>query len=256
MQIFCRNPRSWKVGGLDGAEAERFRELVAASGIGPVAVHATYLINLSSPDPELFERSVGLLKAELAMAADLGADYYVAHLGSSRGEGDRYASGRVLEALASVAGDGAEGPEILLENTAGGGDTFGASLASIGEVMEGARGLGLDVGLCFDTCHGFAAGYPMGPDDAARLVDTIEREAGPGRLRLIHLNDSKGGAGSRLDRHDHIGRGEIGMGFFRGFVNHPKVAEVPLILETPKKTPADDPENLATVRGLSRRRRR
>ena len=255
MQIFCRNPRSWAFTEPDPAEVELFRKKREGAGLAPVAVHASYLINLSSPDDELFARSLGLFKRELALADAIGADFMVTHMGSSKGRGVGFALARLHEALGEVAASGlGKGAMILLENTAGGGDTVGARLADIGGVIEEARAMGLALGLCFDTCHGFAAGYPMGSAaDAARLAGTMEREAGPGSLRLIHLNDSKGGPCSGVDRHEHIGRGGIGPGFFRALVNLPALRDVPLILETPKKTAGDDAVNLAAVRELRRK---
>ncbi|MFQ5464633.1 MAG: deoxyribonuclease IV [Thermodesulfobacteriota bacterium] len=256
MQIFCRNPRSWAFIEPDPAEVELFREKRAGAGLSPVAVHASYLVNLSSPDDDLFARSLGLFKRELAVADSIGADFMVTHMGSSKGRGLDFALARLHEALGEVAASGlGEGAMILLENTAGGGDTVGSSLADIGGVIEDARPMGLTIGLCFDTCHGFAAGYPMGSAaDAAPLAGTIEREAGPGSLRLIHLNDSKGGPSSGVDRHEHIGRGGIGPGFFRALVNLPAFRDMPLILETPKKAEEDDARNLAAVREFRRKR--
>jgi len=251
MQIFGRNPRSWGYSPVEAAEAALFREKRAEASIWPVAVHTTYLINLCSPSDELFEKSIALFRGEISIAADLGADYLVTHLGSPGALGGEYAMERVVEALEKAAG-GPSGPvEILLENTSGAGAGFGADLGEIGRVIDGAARAGLKAGLCFDTCHGFAAGYPFGAKkDADALVRIIDGSVGLEKLKLIHLNDSKGEAGSRLDRHEHIGRGRIGSKGLANFLNHPEIKGIPLILETPKKTPDDDPGNLRAVRRM------
>ncbi len=261
MQIFGRNPRSWAFSPVPAHEAALFREKRAQESIWPVAVHTTYLINLCSPADELFDKSVDLFKGEISIAADLGADYLVTHLGSPGGLGAEYAVERVLEALekaASIGVGGAGGAgalpgsvEILLENTSGAGAGFGANLDEIGRVLDGAARIGIKAGLCFDTCHGFAAGYPFGSvEDAGALVAAIDASVGLERLKLIHLNDSKGESGSRLDRHEHIGKGRIGATGLANFLNHPKIRGIPLILETPKKSLEDDPGNLRAVRRI------
>lgn len=255
MQIFGRNPRSWAYAPVAPDEAALFREHRAASGIWPVAVHTTYLINLCSPSDELFEKSVDLFKGEISIAASLGADYLVTHLGSPGALGADYAVERVASALKKAAPKGSAGPadsvEILLENTSGAGAGFGADLAEIGRVLEGAAKGGIKAGLCFDTCHGFAAGYPFGTKkDADALVHEIEVSIGLDKLKLIHLNDSKGESGSHLDRHEHIGKGRIGAKGFAAFLNHPKIKGIPLVLETPQKAPGDEVMNLKAVRRI------
>jgi len=267
-QIFCRNPRSWKTVDLDGDEAELFRRRVGAAGMGPVVVHTSYLINLASPEAELLEKSVGLLAWELAASAELGADYLVLHPGSHR-DGDRAsAPGRIASSLGRAM-EGAEGlmkgrgapegtafalPTVLFENTAGGGSHYGSRLEEVGELIALADDAGLECGLCFDTCHAFAAGYPEeGGGDG--LAGAIEAGTGLASLRLVHLNDSKTPKGSGVDRHQHIGSGEIGPRLLGDFLRHESLRGVPVILETPKKGgDADDLMNLDTVRKLWRKR--
>ncbi len=252
VQLFGRNPRGWSFRPVSEEDAGRFRLERQRHGIAPVVVHASYLINLSSPDDGLFKRSLELFKKELSLAGSIGADLFVLHLGSPRDRGEEFAFGRILEALEDVRlSTNEQAVKILLENTSGGGTSFGHRLSDIGRIISVMKARGLDVGLCFDTCHGFAAGYPMStPEDVDRLADTIETEAGTENLRLIHLNDSKGAFGSRLDRHEHIGEGHIGIEGFRALVNHPCFAGIPFILETPKKGPSDDRRNLDRVRKL------
>ncbi len=251
MQIFGRNPRSWGVTPLPSVEAALFRKAREKAGIWPVAVHTTYLINLCSPSEELFDKSVGLFRDELGIAGALGADYLVTHLGSPGEMGGAYAVRRVLSALENSASAARGGAEILLENTSGAGSGFGSSLKDIGRILKGAEEMGIRAGLCFDTCHAFAAGYPMKTgEDIAVLIKAIDAGVGLKRLKLIHLNDSKGEAGSMLDRHEHIGKGKIGAGGLALFLNRPEIKGIPLILETPKKDPGDDPRNLSAVREI------
>lgn len=252
VQIFGRNPRAWRFSPIAGREAGLFRSRREQAEIYPVAVHTTYLINLCAPVAEIFEKSVNLFKLELASAEALGADYLVTHLGSHGGLGGEFARRRILAAFREAARDGAgRKTGILLENTAGSGHTYGSSIRDIGAVAREAEGFGLSVGLCLDTCHAFAAGYAMTTSaEVEGFVSTLDREAGLERLKLIHLNDSKGAFGSRLDRHEHIGKGHIGIEGFTAILSHPALSEIPMILETPKKDEDDDRRNLKTVRDI------
>lgn len=254
-QCFGGNPRGWKQKPLSEDEAARFRELRSKADIWPIVIHTSYLINLSSPDEELFEKSVKLFALEIERAQKLGVDYLVTHLGSARGEGPDFATHRaasgLLKAIKEAKAGKALGVEILFENTAGTGTTTGSDIAQIGAIREELQEKlkGVKTGLCFDTCHGFAAGYPFGTKkEAAALVKIIEKAVGLENLKVIHLNDSKGGFNSRRDRHEHIGKGEIKS--FDAFLNHKSIKGIPLILETPKEGEADDVKNLGTVRKI------
>ncbi|MBI5902287.1 MAG: deoxyribonuclease IV [Deltaproteobacteria bacterium] len=257
VRIFGRNPRTWSFSPVEGTEAGLFKSKREKAGLWPVAVHTTYLINLCAPVEETFEKSVNLFKLELASAEALGADYLVTHLGSPGELGGEFARARILEALREAAQDGlGKKTGILLENTAGSGHTYGSSLHEIGMVAKGAEGFGLRVGLCLDTCHAFAAGYAMTtPAEVEGLVSTLDREAGLERVKLIHLNDSKGAFGSRLDRHEHIGEGHIGREGFTAILSHLALSKIPMILETPKKSEDDDRRNLKTVRDILKKAR-
>lgn len=252
MQIFGRNPRAWAWSPVSEADAALFREKREEALLWPVAIHTTYLINLSSPDDALFGKSVFLFKKEIETAERLGADYLVTHLGSPGDMGRDFALRRILSALKETASAGlGKKTRVLLENTAGGGSGFGSMLPEIGRIIEGAGVFGLQAGLCYDTCHGFAAGYDMRTrEDVESLVKDINKETGFKNLKLMHLNDSKGELNSRLDRHEHIGKGRIGIDGFSLLLNHPKLLKTPLILETPKKTEGDDPMNLATIKKI------
>lgn len=253
MQIFARNPRSWADMPLAPQTVSLFRRAREEAGLWPVAVHTTYLINLCAPDGDIYAKSLKLFQSELRSAEALGADYLVTHLGSPKEMGVPFALERVKASLKAVAEAGlGRITEILLENTSGAGTGFGSDLADIGWLLDEASRFGLDAGLCADTCHGFAAGYAMsGRKGGNGFVASIDATVGLERLKLIHLNDSKGKLGSKLDRHEHIGRGEIGVGGISSFLMDDRIAGVPLILETPKKTPEDDPENLRVVRSIT-----
>ncbi len=251
VQIFARNPRSWASKPLPPAEARLFRERRRLSKLWPVAVHTNYLINLCSPDDDIFGKSLTLFKKELSTAEDIGADFLVTHLGSPQEMGRQFAVLRILSAFRDFAGTKlGKKTTILLENTSGAGAAFGSDLKEIARIIEGAKLLNINAGLCFDTCHAFAAGYPLKAGGVKRLLSIIDKEIGLKSLKLIHLNDSRGAFSSRLDRHEHIGKGKIGLDAFKEFLTHPKISPIPMILETPKKTEEDDPMNLKAVKGI------
>lgn len=252
LQIFPGNPRGWAHSMVSQADAALFRGSRQAAGIRCVVVHTAYLINLATPVDAAFRKSIALFNDELRCAEALGADYLVTHLGSPLKADKALAARRVCDALGEAAELGlGKKTMILLENTAGSGSGFGADLGVIGAIIKEMRLAGQQVGLCLDTCHAFAAGYPLCQKaDGGALVETLSREAGLDNLKLIHLNDSKGALGSRIDRHEHIGAGRIDIAALRAFLKHPLIKKTPLILETPKKTDRDDLRNLATVRGL------
>ncbi len=248
MQIFASSPRSWACNEPSSLDAASFRDARREAGVSSVVVHATYLINLSSPNDELFSRSVALFLKQLEISDAIGADYFVTHLGSPKPFDAAFAVNRVLEAMKIVAASARPRTAILYENTSGAGTGFGASLKDISTIMKGAGQLGLLIGLCFDTCHAFAAGYPF--SSPKRLVAMIGEEAGLERLKLIHLNDSKGAFQSRLDRHEHIGKGHIGRASLGAFLRLREIRHLPIIMETPKKQTGDDKRNLSVVKGL------
>ena len=250
MQIFSRSPRGGAAPALSEEEAERFDRERREAGIEPLAVHSPYILNLASPERVMWNRSLALYREEYARVGRLRAQYLVTHVGSHRGQGEPAGMARVAEALNRTL-DGADSSVmILLENTAGSGQGLGYTFEQLA-VIRGRVEAKERVGVCLDTAHLFAAGYPIhtdeGLDDALASCD---RTVGLSRLRLIHLNDSKVAFNSRVDRHWHIGEGAIGVEAFRRLLNHPSLRTVPWILETPKKTEADDQRNLATVRRL------
>jgi deoxyribonuclease-4 len=249
-QIFSRNPRGWGYKPLADEDADLFRAKVKTTGIIPVD-HMPYLPNLASPKPEIYEKSVETLTAELDRCGRLGIPYLVTHLGHHLGDGIAGGRMRVIRAI-STALEGADNKVmLLLENTAGEKNSVGSSFehirAILNELPFPAR-----TGVCFDTCHAFAAGYEL--RTAEGLKDTLaqfDEQVGLRHLRLVHLNDTKGDRGSGLDRHEHIGMGFIGEDGFRRILHHTVFASLPLVCETPVDERRDDRGNIEKVRELA-----
>ena len=251
MQIFTHSPRAWKFSDISQAAALEFMHARKNSGISPLFVHTSYLINLAAKDDTLYRRSIDALRTELLRADRIGAEYVVTHLGSASGSEPSEAMDRVSRALASAV-DGLDvKTSLLLENTAGERGDVGYRFEDIADIIAGS---GLSrLGVAFDTCHGFGAGYDIKTSKGLEAVlQEMEDTFGLSRLKLIHLNDSKHPIGSRRDRHEDIGGGEIGMAAFRLIINHPKLREIPFIMETPKASPADDLRNMAVFKKLLR----
>jgi deoxyribonuclease-4 len=264
LQVFTRNINQWKTTPIDPAEAAAFRKAVKAAGLRLVVAHDSYLINPATADPALRKKSVAGLVEELERAELLGIPWVVAHPGAAGEQPVARAVGRaargIAEALAKTAGLKSG---ILIETTAGQGSCLGAAFEEIGrmlDLIDQRPGLAQRVGVCLDTCHVFAAGYPLAPRAALdETLASFDRVIGLERLKLIHANDSKKDCGSRVDRHEAIGKGKIGRAAFELVVNHPALAGIPLVLETPKEgpdgkpTPATDRANLALLRRLAKR---
>jgi deoxyribonuclease-4 len=254
VQIFTRNSNQWQARDLTDDEVHTFRRTLRETGLRSPTAHDSYLINLASPDETLYRRSVEAFVVELRRAEYLGLRYLVAHPGAHVGSGEEAGLARVAKALNRVH---ALCPgfrvKVLLETTAGQGTTLGhrfEHLAHIRElVAERHR-----VGVCFDTCHVFAAGYRLWPrDEYQKTFWEFHRLIGLPALRVFHVNDSRKPFNSRVDRHAHIGRGEMGLESFRLLVNDPRFRDRPMILETAKEDGAEkdmDAVNLATLRGL------
>ncbi len=277
LQIFGDNPTAWKRRAGPPPEQAAFRARLGEHGVEPLVIHASYLVNLAGPDPELFERSIGLLAAELTDAPAFGARYVNVHVGSHRGSGvevgtERLADGlvEVLRRVAGLGGDetaaGGDGPAgdatdgvaatVLFENSSGGGWGLGASieeLAGVADALE-RRGVPRDrVGFCLDTAHAWGAGYDLADPAATDVVlDEFDGRIGLDRLAIIHLNDSKSELGSRLDRHEHIGAGRIGEAGMAHLLRHPRLADVAYILETPGMDEGYDAINVARAVALAR----
>ncbi len=262
LQVFVKSSNQWDARPFLAGETDAFRSAARAAGLEAHTIaHASYLINLASPDAALWRRSVASLGEELTRCAALGIRSLVIHPGSHVGTGAEEGIERVALALDAAFGarpaEGirpAEVPEdltVLLEITAGQGSTLGSTFEELRAILDRASSASR-LGVCFDTCHALAAGYEF--RDARSYRETfreLDRVVGIARVRAFHLNDSKGGIGSRLDRHEHIGRGQVGLEAFRLVLADPRFRDLPMVLETPKgEDLAEDRENLAILRAM------
>ena len=251
LQIFTKNASQWRGKAIDDASARAFRAAWEKSGIGPVLAHASYLINLAAPDAELWAKSKAAFLDELQRCARLGIPWLVLHPGSHRGEGEEAGLTRVVTALQEILADSPAEVGVLLENTAAQGDYLGGRFEHLAEIL--ARVPQGRLGVCFDTCHAFAAGYDLAGAEGYRLVmDEFDRRVGVESIRAFHLNDSLKGLGSRVDRHEQIGRGAIGRAGFAALMTDARFTAIPKILETPKgEDDAWDRINLTLLRKLA-----
>jgi deoxyribonuclease-4 len=252
IQLFTTNPRQWAARSLSGEDVRLFRQKKQETGIEPVIAHDSYLINLGSSNQELRHKSVTAFSAELRRCAKLGIRYLVMHPGSHGGDGDEAGSRRIADAFNVLF---ERNPEqdvtVLLETTAGHSNSLGGTfeqLARIIELVERSERLG----VCFDTCHAFVAGYDLRAREGyERTFQDLDGTVGLSRLSVVHLNDSKRELGSHGDRHEHIGKGFLGLEPFRMLLNDARFRALPMTLETPKgKDMAEDVENLALLRSL------
>lgn len=248
-QIWVSNPRAWAAPVITPEAAREFAERREESGLGPVFAHASYLVNLASPNPRFRRSSVDLARRELEAVAAIGADGLVVHTGAG-GIGDREAA--LARAAASIEAILGEHPrtDLILELTAGGQGAVASTLEQARELLD-AAGRHPRLGLCIDTCHLFAAGEPLDSlDGVARTLGKLRGLGLTRRLRLIQANDSKDPRGSRRDRHEHIGKGFIGDDGFRAILAHPALREVPVIVETPGRVD-DHARNIRKLRELA-----
>ena len=250
MQMFSRNPRGWRSGKLDLGTIESFRAKVRRSGIWPVFIHTPYLLNIASPKEDVYRKSIGVLKDELRRANKLNVPYFVTHLGSHLGHGKKRGFKKIVDAVNKSFSAVENDVVLLLENTAGTRNSMGSSFEDIEYIASRIEDR-TRVGICFDTCHAFAAGYDLVSRGAIEhTLQRFDEVIGLEELKLVHLNDSKGGLGSRIDRHEHIGMGKIGEKGFRNILKS-KLGQLPLILETPIDRRRSDVGNLRKVRELA-----
>ncbi|MBI4043058.1 MAG: deoxyribonuclease IV [Deltaproteobacteria bacterium] len=255
VQIFTKNSNQWSAALLKKEEVDRFLTMKKALGIDPVLAHNSYLINLASPDPKLRERSKEAMRVELDRAKELGVAFVVMHPGAHVGSGEERAIGQVSNILTELL-EMTEGYQvsILLENTAGQGSCIGYSFEHLQKLMDGVTGSKVRsrLGVCLDTCHLFAAGYDISNSSGyEETMKRVEETLGIDAVRAFHVNDSKKGLGSRVDRHEHIGKGVIGVEAFRLLLNDARFAHCPMLLETPKgEGLKSDIENLNLLKSL------
>ena len=252
LQIFLSNQRQWQTFPLTDEMIEDFGLQWKKTNSIPVAAHDSYLINLAAPDPTTLEKSVAAFADELQRAATLGIPFLITHPGSHRGVGVEAGLKRFVENMdRAIARSKTSTVMVLIENTAGQGTNLGSTFEEISFII-GESHYGDSLGVCFDTSHAFAAGYDL--RTRATYEETFsqfDRIIGLERLKFFHINDSKRPLGSRVDRHEHIGKGEIGLAGFRLLLNDPRFRDHPMVLETPKgKELKEDKANLRVLRSL------
>ena len=251
--LFTKNNNQWRAKPLVERDVALFQAALARTGIRFPLSHDSYLINLASADPALWQRSVDSLVEELSRASRLGIPFVVTHPGAYVTGGEKAGLKRIVRALNEIhRRTPADGAQVLLENTAGQGSNLGWRLDQLGAILSGVRHPER-LGVCIDTCHLFAAGYPL--ETAAQYEQTIaalDAAVGLARVRAIHLNDSQKPLGSRVDRHAHIGRGQMGLAPFRHLLNDPRLNDRPMYLETPKEDENGVEMDVVNLRRLRR----
>jgi len=251
-QIFSRNPRGWEALALVSEDVEEFKKRRKEKKISPVVVHIPYLINLCSGDDALWKKSLDAYIEDIKRADALGADYFVTHLGSPKEKGRDYGVERFSKGMSEAIARARPKLTVLLENTAGGGDSIGSKFEDIAEIIKRVKAnTKVDVDMCLDTAHTFEAGF----DDKTKegleaTLKNIDSTVGLDKIKVIHFNDSLSEMGSHNDRHWHIGKGKIGAEGMKRIINHPKLKDRAFILETPKDTEKADRNNLAAVRKM------
>ena len=252
MQIFSRNPRGWQAPELDSSDIENFKRLKKKYDIAPVVIHAPYIINLASPDNNLYRKSIVAYIEDIARADILGVEYFVTHLGSHVNTGEDKGIDRFSEALNGIIKKTKPSVVVLLENTAGSGSWIGYKFEHLKRIIDSLNNPE-KVGVCLDTAHTFESGYDIksksGLDKTLRKFDKL---IGLDKIKVVHFNDSISILGSNVDRHQHIGKGEIGLAAMKRIINYPALKDAAFILETPKMTDRDDKRNLAIVKKMAK----
>ena len=247
LQLFSKTPRQWKVRPLDAQIVSAWRDGWAASGLGPLVIHDSYLINLAAPVEETLEKSIAAMIDEIERAELLGCNYLVTHCGAHLGSGEEAGVARLAQSLTECLEKTPDARvKVALEITAGQGTCLGGPFEHIGAVLKSVNSSRLAV--CFDTCHAWAAGHDLVGNLDGVTAD-FDEQIGFDHLAVVHLNDAKGALGSHLDRHEHLGEGSLGAAALRAFVNHPKVRDLPMVLETPEVETRIE-QNVQTARGL------
>ena len=253
LQVFVKSPNQWAARPFAAGEVDAYRAASRDAGlVRHTLAHASYLINLGTPDAALWEKSIASFDDELARCEALGIPWLVVHPGSHVGSGVEAGCARVATALSRILSR-PRPTGVLLENTAGQGHTLGAKPEELAEIMRRVDRPD-SLGMCFDTCHALAAGYDIRDAEGyRRTIDHLDEVVGLDRIRGFHLNDSQADLGSRRDRHEHIGKGKLGLEAFRLVLNDRRFRDVPMVLETPKgEDLAEDIMNLGVLRSLVR----
>jgi deoxyribonuclease-4 len=253
LQIFSSSPRQWKPYELGASQCDEMSRLRERYDLKPLVIHANYLINLAGGNPEFHRKSIAAFRGELERALDLCADYLVVHPGSYRGltrEQGLEGAADAIEQAAEGLGLWSRGLRVLIENTAGSEFSLGGNFEQVAELVQHLRKL-VPVGACIDTCHTHVAGYDIvGDEGFVQTLQHLDETVGIGNVHVFHCNDAKAACGSKLDRHQHIGKGSIGLEPFRRLLNDPRLAHCAFIAETPIDEPLDDLMNVNALKGL------
>lgn len=248
IQIFVTNPNRWSGSALSSEQVESFRKTHKQTNIQQVIVHDIHLTNLASPKAETRDKSIQAFAWQLGLVEQLGLEYFVTHLGSHLGAGEPEGLGVLSQSLNQIL-DESRSATVLLETTAGQGRNLGYRFEHLQQIISQSSQPDR-LGVCFDTCHVFAAGYDLRTaEDYYRTFNQFDQIVGLSQIKAFHLNDAKSGFGSRVDRHDHIGQGNIGLTAFELLVNDPRFQGRPMIIETPEMNKMHD-RNLKTLRQL------
>jgi len=248
IQIFVTNPNRWSGSALSSEQVESFRKTHKQTNIQQVIVHDIHLTNLASPKAETRDKSIQAFAWQLGLVEQLGLEYFVTHLGSHLGAGEPEGLGVLSQSLNQIL-DESRSATVLLETTAGQGRNLGYRFEHLQQIISQSSQPDR-LGICFDTCHVFAAGYDLRTEeDYYRTFNQFDQIVGLSQIKAFHLNDAKSGFGSRVDRHDHIGQGNIGLTAFELLVNDPRFQGRPMIIETPEMNKMHD-RNLKTLRQL------
>ncbi len=252
-QIFSSSPRMWRAPKVDPKQAERMRELRAALDVGPLVIHTSYLVNVCSQTDEVREKSVTAFRGEIERALAYGAEYLVLHPGSWKGltrdEGLKLAAESISRAIEGLPWQGTPF-HILIENTAGAEFSLGGSFEQVAELVARLKP-SAPVGVCLDTCHTWVAGYDLvSPEGYEQTVAQAAATVGLDAVRVWHMNDAKAERGSKLDRHENIGEGTMGLEPFRRLLNDERFAHAAFIAETPVEEPGDEERNVRVLKGL------
>jgi deoxyribonuclease-4 len=249
IQVFTSTPQQWRAKPVTDEMADDFKRAVAETGIHSLVSHDSYLINLCSADEGKLEQSIGGMKGEIERCARYGIPYVVSHMGAHMGRGEEVGLAGVAESLTRVLAETPVTVTVCMETTAGQGSALMAKFEQLTNVLEALKGHPR-VAVCLDTCHIFVAGYDLRtPETYAATWSEFDRIIGLDRLKVIHCNDSKKGLGSRVDRHAHIGEGDLGIEPFKMLVNDPRFEQVPILLETDAADQGHE-RDLATLKGL------
>jgi len=252
VQFFCSNQRQWKHLPLTAAQVDAFNKAKEITRLTPLIVHGSYLINPAAVDVNTLEKSICAMIDEYRQCDILGVDCLVIHPGSHMGLGEAEGLRKISQAINQVLGKVQSSVKLLLETTSGQGTSLGCTFEQLAAIIEGVEDSSR-IGVCLDTCHVFAAGYDIREANAYQnTMKTFDKVIGIKRLRVIHVNDSKTGLASHVDRHEHIGKGRLGRQAFRNFLTDKRLRHIPFILETPKgRSPGGkdyDMLNLAALR--------